>query len=105
MKHASFSNVRDPDNRSKKWCVCGGHSHKARKKRRPWRDRMPTRKIAEAPSYRFCRHPDHEPPQYRLFEPGTYEHTCPGCRSTRVFTVHTRGHMSEIAQAIHERRW
>lgn len=33
MKRACSSNVRDPENRSKKVCVCGGHS--AKKKRKP----------------------------------------------------------------------
>jgi hypothetical protein len=36
MKRACMSNVRDPWNRSKKRCVCGGHSRKAKKKRKPW---------------------------------------------------------------------
>lgn len=35
MKKACSSNVRDPENRSKKSCVCGGHSTKAKKKRKP----------------------------------------------------------------------
>jgi hypothetical protein len=29
-----MSNARDPENRSKKDCVCGGHSRKARKKKK-----------------------------------------------------------------------
>lgn len=29
-----MSNVRDPENRSKKYCVCGNHSNKAKKKRK-----------------------------------------------------------------------
>jgi hypothetical protein len=28
MKSACMSNVKDPENRSKKDCVCGGHSTK-----------------------------------------------------------------------------
>jgi hypothetical protein len=28
-KHTCGSNVKDPENRSKKACVCGGHSSKA----------------------------------------------------------------------------
>lgn len=35
MKKALFSNKRDPENRSKKWCVCGFHSVKAKKKHKP----------------------------------------------------------------------
>jgi hypothetical protein len=36
MKWACGSTVRDPENRSRKRCVCGGHSRKARKRRRSW---------------------------------------------------------------------
>jgi hypothetical protein len=38
VKQACGSNVRDPKDRSKKLCVCGGHSVGARKKTKPWRD-------------------------------------------------------------------
>ena len=31
-KKACMSTAKDPENRSKKLCVCGGHSAKARKK-------------------------------------------------------------------------
>lgn len=34
MKRAICSNVRDPENRSKKRCVCGGHGDQARKRKR-----------------------------------------------------------------------
>ena len=35
---ACGSTCRDPENRSKKSCVCGGHQgRRGRKKRRPWR--------------------------------------------------------------------
>lgn len=37
MKKACASTVRDPENRSKKPCVCGGHSRGAKKKRKPRR--------------------------------------------------------------------
>ncbi len=37
-KKATMSNCRDPENRSKKSCVCGGHSTGARKKRKAWKD-------------------------------------------------------------------
>ncbi len=30
MKNTIASNARDPENRSKKYCVCGGHSSKAK---------------------------------------------------------------------------
>ena len=46
---------------------------------------MPTRKIAD-PS-KFCRHPEHRPPTAMVYEPGTYEHVCPGCGARRVFVV------------------
>lgn len=36
MKRAVQSTCRDAENRSKKACVCGGHSRKARKKRKTW---------------------------------------------------------------------
>lgn len=36
MKAACMSTCRDPENRSRKRCVCGGHSTGARKKRKPW---------------------------------------------------------------------
>jgi hypothetical protein len=34
-----------------------------------------------------CRHPEHEPPMFRYYPPGTYEHTCPGCGHRVEFTV------------------
>lgn len=37
MNEATMSDVRDPENRSKKRCACGGHSFKARKRKRPWK--------------------------------------------------------------------
>lgn len=38
-----FSECRDPENRSRKLCCCGGHSTRARKKRKPGRDRLATK--------------------------------------------------------------
>ena len=38
MKWAIMSNCKDTSHRSKKDCVCGGHSQKARKKRKPLRE-------------------------------------------------------------------
>lgn len=35
-KKATGSTCKDPENRSKKKCVCGGHSWKARKKKKRW---------------------------------------------------------------------
>lgn len=47
---------------------------------------MPTKKIADEPPMP-CRHPEHKPPSMRVFELGTYEHTCPACGQKTVFTV------------------
>lgn len=47
---------------------------------------MPTIKIADPPPPP-CRHPEHNPPSYRVFEPGTYRHTCPQCGAIRMFVV------------------
>ena len=43
------------------------------------------RKIADAP--RPCMHPGHGPPSHIVLEPGTYQHTCPGCGKSCTFTV------------------
>lgn len=45
-----------------------------------------TRKIADAPPPP-CQHPEHNPPNMMVFKPGMYEHTCPGCGKTQIFTV------------------
>lgn len=47
---------------------------------------MPTKKLDE-PRFVPCAHPEHEPPKHRVFEPGRYEHTCPGCGKRTTFTV------------------
>jgi hypothetical protein len=47
---------------------------------------MPTRKIADAPPDP-CQHPEHNPPGYACWPPGTYEHVCPACGARQVFTV------------------
>lgn len=39
-KKACMSNCKDPENRSKKTCVCGGHSRKARKKKKVSREKI-----------------------------------------------------------------
>lgn len=47
---------------------------------------MPTRKIRDLePPH--CRHPEHNPPNMRVFEPGVYEHECPACGKTQTFVV------------------
>lgn len=52
---------------------------------------MPTRKLPDTEILPMplpqCRHPDHDPPTHRVFEPGTYEHTCPACGRIVIFTV------------------
>lgn len=34
-----------------------------------------------------CNHPEHNPPNMRLFEAGTYKHTRPFCGEIRIFTI------------------
>lgn len=46
-----------------------------------------TRKIRDLPKAHFCRHPSHNPPGHMVFQPGVYEHVCPGCGHTQIFTV------------------
>jgi phage/plasmid primase-like uncharacterized protein len=46
---------------------------------------MPTKKIADVPA--TCRHPEHNPANVMVWEPGVYEHTCPACGAKQVFTV------------------
>jgi len=47
---------------------------------------MSLRKISE-PYQGLCFHLEHNPPGGIVLEPGTYEHTCPGCGAKTVFTV------------------
>lgn len=46
---------------------------------------MPTRKIADERTP--CFDPDHNPPSHRVYQPGTYEHTCRRCGKKTVFKV------------------
>jgi predicted RNA-binding Zn-ribbon protein involved in translation (DUF1610 family) len=46
---------------------------------------MPTRKIAD--ETKPCSHPEHDPPNMRLFENGLWEHICPACGHRQVFRV------------------
>jgi hypothetical protein len=53
---------------------------------------MPIKKIKNPDSWNSkmggpCLHPEHKPPQHMVFEPGTYEHTCPACGKKIVFVV------------------
>lgn len=34
-----------------------------------------------------CRSPEHNPPQFMVHDPGTYEYVCPSCGHRTVFTV------------------
>lgn len=45
-----------------------------------------TKKIGEIGDT-LCRHPEHSPPSMQVFEPGIYEHTCPGCGAKTIFNV------------------
>lgn len=46
---------------------------------------MTLRKIKDAP--KPCFHTEHRPPMHIVLQPGTYEHICPGCGQTIIFTV------------------
>lgn len=46
---------------------------------------MNTEKIAELT--KICKHPQHDPPKYRVFEPGIWKHTCPVCGHEQIFKV------------------
>lgn len=51
---------------------------------------MPTRKIKEwswLDEFKPCFHPEHNPPNHRVFEPGLYEHECPECGLRQTFRV------------------
>lgn len=51
---------------------------------------MPTRKIEDVNEKyvgKPCYDPGHNVPGMQVFEPGTYEHTCPSCGNKIVFTV------------------
>jgi hypothetical protein len=56
---------------------------------------MPLRKIDDPEHDKWikqqpCLHPEHNPPTMIVLEPGTYEHTCPGCGRTITFVVPPR---------------
>lgn len=46
---------------------------------------MPTIKISDLDFP--CMHPEHNPPNMIVFDPGVYEHTCPACGAKMIFTV------------------
>lgn len=66
----AFSNCRNRQDRSKKGCVCGGHSRKARKRRKPWRGRG--RRVAAKRNLVRCLEDF-----YRIYLPNS----CPRCGS------------------------
>jgi hypothetical protein len=46
------------------------------------------KKIADRPALpQSCRHPEHDPPGMIVLPPGTYEHTCPGCKRVQTIVV------------------
>jgi hypothetical protein len=45
------------------------------------------RKIKGGYEKEHCISPEHNPPSHMVYEPGTYEYTCPACGKTIVFTV------------------
>lgn len=49
---------------------------------------MPTRKVSDLPKAEGCQHSDHNPPSFRVYEPGVYEHECSGCGRKTRFIVH-----------------
>lgn len=65
--------------------------------RRKEKELMPTKRLTPTAAHsdrldpnerrNFCQDPEHEPPTMRVFAPGTYEHTCPGCGHKGTFTI------------------
>lgn len=49
---------------------------------------MPTTRIGDPPE-EPCRDRDHNPPRYQYFQPGTYQHICPGCGESMIFIIPT----------------
>lgn len=62
-----------------------GSGYEVSKYQRDLRKKPGTRKIADLPIP--CNNREHNPPSMAVFEPGVYEHICPGCGQTQVFTV------------------
>lgn len=52
-----------------------------------------TRKIADY-NIKICRHSEHNPPMHRVYEPGVYEHECPGCGTIQNFTITSKPTLS-----------
>lgn len=49
------------------------------------KEKQNTIKIAEPE--KVCNHRSHNPPSHRVYSPGTWQHTCPGCGNIIVFTI------------------
>jgi hypothetical protein len=43
-----------------------------------------TKKVRD---FKVCLNPGHNPPMHMHYEPGEYEHTCPGCGHITKFSV------------------
>lgn len=48
---------------------------------------MTIKKIETWPKIKQRLNPEHNPPTHICLEPGSYEHTCPGCGKTQQFTI------------------
>lgn len=52
---------------------------------------MPTRRLPDPDQKSWvphpCMHPEHNPPKHMVFQPGHYEHECPGCGRKQQFFV------------------
>lgn len=55
-----------------------------------WKEKSGTHKIGDLPKIKECRNPEHEPAKMRLYEPGIYEHICPGCGSKQNFIINNK---------------
>lgn len=48
---------------------------------------MSTKKISDLMFVEVCRNREHSPPSMMVYQPGVYEHTCPGCGHVTKFRV------------------
>jgi len=44
--------------------------------------------------FRPCQHPEHNPPSMMVYQPGEYEHECPGCSYITSFSVYPSYYLS-----------
>jgi hypothetical protein len=47
--------------------------------------------VQERRLQRPCGHPEHDPPEMIVYEPGEYEHTCPKCGRVFRFVIRQKG--------------